>query len=160
MAISQDMSWQIINQAWTKAEALNEQLQDRMDAAQTATSWSGGGFVAATVAPIESIAMPSVTIPLEAQGPDMTLFNEYNDNIIDKLVALFSGYIADNFPTNIALYSAAEAWVQNQIQNGGSGVNAAIEQQLFERASCPMASGRLMTWWPSGRASCFRCRRA
>lgn len=128
-----DMSWQIINQAWTKAESIDAQLQERMDAAQTATSWSGGELVPQVVDPIASIPAPEVDIPLEAQGPDMTLFNQYNDNIIDKLVDLFSNFIADNYPTSMSMYAEAESWVKNQLQNGGSGINAAIEAQLHER---------------------------
>lgn len=129
---SVDMSWQIINQAWTKAEALNEETQSRLDDVKTAMA---GTIIAGApvTAPISTINKPVVDIPLEAMGPDLTLFNQYNDNIINKLVDLFSDFLATYFPLSQTTMTLAEQWLQNQIQNGGTGVNAAVEAQLHER---------------------------
>lgn len=140
MSISGDLSQQIINQAWTKAEALNSELGDRLDAAQTAVSGSTT-VGAASASPITSIAEPNVTIPLEAEGPDLILFNEYNDDILNKLVTLFSNYISTYMPTNAALWSAAEGWINTQLAAGGSGINAAVEALIFERGRSRILAG-------------------
>lgn len=132
MAVSEVLSEQIINQAWTLAVSLSQQLEARLDAAETAVS-GGASMGVASVSPITSISKPTVSIPLEALGPDLTLFNEYNDNIITKLVTLFSNYLTDNFPLDAATAAYAETWLQNEINNGGSGINAAIEAQIWER---------------------------
>lgn len=132
MAISEVMSQQIINQAWSKAEALSELLQARLDAAETAVSGSTS-MGTATAAPISSIPKPNVLIPEEATGPDIITFLDYNEQIMDKLVVLFSGYITTYFPSSAATLSATESWLQNAINNGGTGVNTAVENQIWER---------------------------
>lgn len=132
MAVSVDLSNQIIERAWSKAEAIDSALTSRLNAAQTAVS-GGGGMGAASATPIGAITGPNVNIPLEAEGPDLTLFNTYNDAVFNKLVAAFSGYLSDNFPLDMSTLAAAEGWLQNQVSNGGSGINAAIEAQIWER---------------------------
>jgi len=131
MTISVDMSRQIIDRAWAKAEASAAALDTRLDAAQTAVSGSTsmGG---ATVDPITSIAAPSVLIPLEAAGPDLVIFDQYNTAIFNKMVAALSGYLTDYFPMSDATAGATEAWLQAAMA-GGTGVNTGVEQQIFER---------------------------
>lgn len=131
MPVSVDLTNTIISQAWTKAEQSAADLQDRLDAAQTAVSGSSG-MGAATAAPIAGIAAPVVNIPLEAAGPDLIIFDEYNTAIFNKMVAAMADYIANYFPMDNATLAAAEGWLQNAIA-GGTGVNPAIESQLFER---------------------------
>lgn len=132
MSASEALTWQIINQAWTKAEALSTDLQGRLDDAQTAVS---GSIIVPTVPvdPIDPITEPNINIPTEAEAPDIHLFREYNDEIIDKLVDLYANYISTYLPTNASLNALAESWLSDQINNGGSGVNAAVEAQIFER---------------------------
>lgn len=132
MSESATLSQQIVNQAWAKAEALDAELKARLDAAQTAIS-GGDSMTGATATPILAISEPPVAIPIEAEGPDLTLFNQYNDAIINKLVVLFSDYISTNFPLNHTTLSLAETWVQNQLANGGAGINATVEAQLWAR---------------------------
>lgn len=132
MPVSDTLSSQIINQAWTKAVSLSADLESRLDAAQTAIS-STTGLTVTTPTPLGTITEPTVDIPLEAQGPDLTLFNSYNNAIFDKLVAALAGYITEYFPADAATFAAAEAWLYDEIVNGGSGVNATIEAQVWER---------------------------
>lgn len=132
MAISDVMSQQIINQAWAKAEVLSEQLQSRLDAAETAVSGSTA-MGSATATPITAIPRPNVEIPYEATGPDIVTFLDYNDQIIDKLALLFADYLTTYFPINAATLSAAETWLQDAINNGGTGINTAVEAQIWER---------------------------
>jgi hypothetical protein len=132
MAESVTMSWQIINQAWTKAEALAGELNDRLDDAEQEI-WGSPPSISSGVTPITSINEPNITIPLEAEGPDLTVFTEFDDAIFDKLVAAFAGYMTTYFPTSAAAMAAAETWLVNEINNGGSGINATIEAQIWER---------------------------
>lgn len=132
MSVSVDLSNSILDRAWSKAEAVDGALTTRLNAAQTAVS-GGSGMGAASAAPISAIAGPNVNIPLEAEGPDLTIFNTFNNAIFDKLVAAFSGYLSTNFPLDMTTLAAAEGWLQNQIANGGSGINTAIEAQIWER---------------------------
>ena len=132
MSVSADLTNTILDRAWSKAEAVDVLLQSRLDAAQTAVSGSTSMGVASAT-PITSITAPSVNIPLEAEGPDLTVFNTFNNAIFEKLVTAFADYLTDQFPMNATTMSQAESWLQNEILNGGSGINPLIEAQIWER---------------------------
>lgn len=57
---------------------------------------------------------------------------------LNRLVALLSGQLADFlrtwFPRKNRAYEAAESWLIDEIENGGSGVNALVEEKLWQRA--------------------------
>lgn len=132
MSASEVLTQQIINTAWAKAETLLGDLDWRLDHAETAV----GGSISVTSptppAEITGLASPAVTIPTEAAGPDLVVFNQYNDAIILKLTDLYADYLATYFPLSATTISLAESWVQSAI-NGGSGIDPLIEQQLWER---------------------------
>lgn len=156
MAESSNITWQIINQAWTKAEALDGELKSRLDAAET-TVMGGSSMTGANAAPIVTIAEPNVAIPLEAEGPDLTVFQQYNDAIIGKLTGLFGDYLSTYFPLSNTTLSVAETWVQNQISTGGAGINAAVEALIWERdrsriaAELVRATDEIASVWASRR---------
>ncbi|HQW20658.1 MAG TPA: hypothetical protein PLI90_08300 [Rhodocyclaceae bacterium] len=132
MSVSGDLSQQIISQAWTKAESLLGDLDWRLDRAETSVSASVGIGTAATT-PLASIAEPNILIPYEASGPDLTIFNQYNTQIMGNLVTLFRDFIAEYFPMDNATLSHAETKIQSLLTTGGTGVNALVEAQIWER---------------------------
>ena len=132
MSVSADLSQQIINQAWTEAHSLLSDLDNRLDHAETAASGSVSvGTVLTT--PIASIAEPLIAIPTEAEGPDLTVFNQYNTQIMGNLVTLFSNFLTTYFPMEAGTLSAAETKLQSLLSAGGSGVNAGVEAQIWQR---------------------------
>lgn len=56
---------------------------------------------------------------------------------LDKLIALLSDQLADFFATYYPLendaFDEATAWLVNTITNGGTGINASIEDQVWQR---------------------------
>lgn len=131
MAVSEALSQQIINQAWTKAESLLSDMDWRLDHAETALQGSIGVTVA-DVAPIASITEPSVSIPLEAEGADLTLFRQVNAEIIDKLAAMNLNYLSTYFPLSATTFGLTETKIQALLA-GGLTIDPTIEAQIFER---------------------------
>lgn len=132
MSVSADLSNQIVNQAWTRAESLLGDLDWRLDHAETASSGSVSVPIAST-APLTGIDEPAINIPMEASGPDLTVFNQYNTQILGNLVDLFRDFLAEYFPLDAATLSAAETKIQTMLTTGGTGVNTAVEAQIWER---------------------------
>lgn len=132
MSVSGDLSNQIIERAWTEAHSLLTDLDNRLDHAETAVS--GTISVGTTLTtPLSAIDEPAILIPTEAQGPDLTVFNEYNAKIMGDLVSLFHDFLAEYFPMEAGTLSAAETKLQSLLTAGGSGVNTGVEAQIWER---------------------------
>ena len=76
-------------------------------------------------------------IPVLPEGEDTfdksdALFRDYADQLHDKLVDGFSTFITTYFP-GPAYYEAALEWCHRAITQGGTGIRASVEQQLWER---------------------------
>lgn len=54
--------------------------------------------------------------------------------ITAKLAGIFSGFLNTYFPGSTAALTAAETWLANAINNGGTGIPAAVEAQIWERS--------------------------
>ena len=78
---------------------------------------------------------------VDAVEPDVP---EVSDTIVgyeaqlDKIISLLSGQLAGFFNTYYPLsadaYDEANAWILNQITNGGTGVNEQVAAELWQRA--------------------------
>ena len=94
----------------------------------------GFSFVTATdnYTPI-AIQEPSVYIPSNATGIDQGLYNSTTNGIVNLLSTSFSNFFTTYFPldTNTMVY--VNSWLDNAINMGGTGVNAAVENQIWQR---------------------------
>lgn len=132
MSVSADLSNSIINRAWTEAATLLGGLDSRLDTAQS--SVSGSVTVGVTTVPsIGAIDEPSVLIPYEAEGPNLTVFNEFNTALKNDLVNLFSDFLTTYFPLDAATLGMAETKLQELLTTGGVAVNTTVEAQIWER---------------------------
>lgn len=80
-----------------------------------------------------AVVEPPVDIPTHAAGVSQSEFESLAQSIVNQLAGEFSDYIDTHFPNNAALLAPAEAWLTNAITNGGTGINAAVEDQIWQR---------------------------
>lgn len=108
-----------------------EQVNDLTDAAITATQGSAGVNVLPTP-DTPTIQEPNVFIPTVASGVDAALFSSTYDRIINDLSSKYAGFLTEFFPVNGGLMAAVEQWLNDAIA-GGTGVNATVENQIWQR---------------------------
>ena len=89
---------------------------------------------------------PPVTIPLDATDSawwDKMTSNAqaFTDWMLTgtaspwaKLATFFQSYLTTYFPTTTDGYATATAWLEEAITNGGTGIPAAVEAQIWARA--------------------------
>ena len=112
-----------------------------------ANTYSYNADRAATKVINENIGMyleppvPSTGFEIEAIEPDVP---EVSDTLVgyeaqlEKIVALLSdqlaGFFNTYYPLSADAYDEANAWILNQITNGGTGVNEQVAAELWQRA--------------------------
>jgi hypothetical protein len=62
------------------------------------------------------------------------LYETYRDELIATLAGLLADFYDTYFPITNDGYDPAVAWIVNTITNGGTGIPAAIEDQIWQRA--------------------------
>lgn len=90
-------------------------------------------LVSPTVSTDISVVEPAVYIPTAASGVDTALYNSTYDKIQHDLTTQFANFFTQFFPLNPTLMAQVEAWLYNAIVNGGSGINASVEDQIWQR---------------------------
>jgi len=147
---AQMVSW-AFNQAWNIAAAKSTASDATFLAAQS-------GFSSPNVSPANfsftpNVVEPIVNIPQQAQGASIAEFYQIATAVINQLAGLFADYIADYFPGSISLYDETRDWLFNAIQNGGTGIHASVEDQIWQRdrarviAESERAEDELLTAW-------------
>lgn len=130
MADAQEFIDSIINNALSTAQQYTEAVGD---AADELISAQGGVY----------IPPPSTDsdFEVEAEEPEIpeTKDSTYTyEAQLEKLVSLLSDQLADFFATYYPLQSdafdEATAWLVNTITNGGTGINAYVEDAVWQRA--------------------------
>lgn len=76
---------------------------------------------------------PSVFIPYMAEGASVAKFYEMSTMVINQLAGLYDGYMTKYFPNDCGYLEKAQEWICNTLTNGGTGMSAAVEAQIFER---------------------------
>lgn len=124
---------EIVDRAIALGNEKAEKAEGLIDDAITASFGSSGVAVLPTPA-TPAVVEPPVNIPSNATGIDQALFNSTYDRIINDFSDKFAAFLVEFFPANAALISACEQWLTNAIASGGSGINAAVETQIWQRA--------------------------
>jgi hypothetical protein len=76
---------------------------------------------------------PRVAIPTRAAGVDTAIFDTMYAQIIEDLAGRFHDFIVEYFPIRPSLMPAVEAWLETAITSGGTGINAGVERQIWQR---------------------------
>jgi hypothetical protein len=122
----------IINQAIETGIAKSAEataFADRADVA--AQGWIGGNPNLVSFTP-ESIE-PPVNIPMNATGLDVALYGTNYERIIDDLSNQFATFFATYFPDECDYIAHAQQWICDALTEGGTGINAAVEDQIWQR---------------------------
>lgn len=124
----------IISEALSRAQSMTEAAQ----------GYSGDAVDAISEAQFQLSSPPIFSggpTPPEFTGsledPTSTALSNYDANVgdmIDSLVPIFTGFLTDHFPRTDACLTVAEQWLCDTIQNGGTGIPADVEGQIWERA--------------------------
>lgn len=130
MSETSDFINQIINNALTTAQTYTQKVSDTAD---DLISANGGVYI-----PPPST---SSAFSVEAEEPDIPEVENSAltyEAQLDKLITLLSGQLGDFFATYYPLQSdafdEAQAWLVDVITNGGTGINAAVEDAVWQRA--------------------------
>lgn len=80
-----------------------------------------------------NIDEPNVFIPSRASGANFEVYDEIYARIIEDLSGRYADYLVTYFPTDGALRTLVEGWIHNAVENGGTGINATVEAQIWSR---------------------------
>lgn len=141
----------IFNGLWEAADEKAAEFDTRMNNATAAVPSSSNIGPAPTVGAVSTPTVP-LPPPVMSSGEVQALFDTNADAIKQLLTDSYANYLATYYPGS-AYLSAAEAWINNVLTNGGTGINPVVEQQIWQRdrARILQDSGRteeeLMTTW-------------
>ena len=122
---------QIINQALQTASEKSQEASEFSSAAITASMGSSSsGFLGITFDP--GTPEPPVTIPRNSAGVDGALYGSTYDRIVSDLSGKFAGFFADYFPNECDYLAKAQDQLCDTL-NGGTGVPAHVEDQIWQR---------------------------
>lgn len=146
---------QILDRAIVIGNEKSTAAEELLDQAVTASL--GYSFVTApTLDATPAVVEPNVFIPTTASGVDQGLFNTTYQTIIDDLSTMYADFLTAYFPVGAGLMNAVEAWLQQAVA-GGTGVNPAVEQQMWQRerdrltaAKNEAQAGVLASWAAKG----------
>lgn len=108
------------------SNASEVKLDEAMDLSEVAPQISAPPDLSAIALP----ALPTVTPldPAQAQA----LYDSAKDEITALLTSAFASFFTTFFPLGNEL-AVARSWIEDAIANGGSGVNPAVENQIWQR---------------------------
>lgn len=121
----------IINQALSVAASKASEAASYSSQAAAAAS----GF--ASTNPVQALFTPGnveppVLIPTSATGVDSALYNTTYDQIKNDLIGQFSTFFATYFPNECDYLAAAQTRLCEML-NGGTGIPADVEDQIWQR---------------------------
>lgn len=127
---------QLVTMAWDRGMARSTEIAKQTDqyfddAIQRALAFAS--MDAASLNFDATVAEPMVNIPTSAEGASLTVFEDVWENIVDKLSVMYAGYMEKFFPNECNYLQHAQQWICNAITQGGTGINAHIEEQIWQR---------------------------
>lgn len=128
MAVIDDIIDRAIEIGNEKAEKA-EQLGEDAISASMGAAWVNPTPTPATPAVVE----PNVHIPTSATGVDGALFDSTYQRIINDLSGKYAAFLTEFFPINGGLMAGVEDWLTRAVTTGGTGVNADVEAQIWQR---------------------------
>lgn len=102
------------------------------DAAARAASTASQGYT--TLSPPLVVFTLAATEPLALEEENSVLtFEAQRDKTIALLSNELAGFFAKYYPLAADAFDEATSWLVNTITNGGTGINAAVEDQIWQR---------------------------
>lgn len=80
-----------------------------------------------------NVREPNVNIPSRVSGMDTAVFDSMYGKIINDLSDKFAQFLTRYFPIRATLMPEVEAWLERAITAGGTGINAWVERQIWQR---------------------------
>lgn len=118
----------IISNALNTATGAVSSAQAAAQAAQTASM----GFASTNVLPIDYVL--SAREPSIPEAENSTLvFESQRDEIITALSDELAGFFIEYYPLASDAFDEATNWLVNSITGGGTGISAAVEEQIWQR---------------------------
>lgn len=115
----------------------DEALETALNLAEAAQTYAGSTITSLGTVP--SPTEPDIEVPPFISATE-DLGNEFKtryDNVLADLQSALdtelSGYITTFFPGITTCFVTYKDWLCDQIENGGSGINAVVEAALFQR---------------------------
>lgn len=125
----------------TTTETINAMWNNAQSKSAAGLDYVNQGVLAADPAPhlLGAVLDTSYLPPLKPTLPDDTpldgeaMYNAQRDQMIALITNTFAAFIAEWFP-HPEWYEDALGWCHDAFTQGGTGLNPAVEQQLWERA--------------------------
>lgn len=80
-----------------------------------------------------SAAEPLVNIPSQAEGATLARFFELAIPVIELLAGHYDDFMQKYGLSDTGFIESAQSWIQRAIDTGGTGVNATVERQIWDR---------------------------
>lgn len=121
----------------TQALAIGQNKSDQATSFANQAIAASSGFSTGSVAqisgrPSRGDLEPPVIIPNSATGVDGALYDSAYGQIIEDLSGKFAAFFADYFPNECDYLAAAQTKLC-ELLNGGSGIPAPVENQIWQR---------------------------
>lgn len=129
---AEELVTDIINQALAVGQAKSTEATNFSN--QAATAASGFAYfspTSITFSPASNVE-PPVNIPVNATGLDNALYNSSYDKIVQDLTGKFNAFFAEFFPDECDYLAEAQTKLCEML-DGGSGIPAAVEDQIWQR---------------------------
>lgn len=97
-----------------------------------AAATGSAAYTPAKVAEL-SVNEPNVFVPTRAAGVDSDEFQSYYQTIITDLANRFRAFTDEYLSIDPELMPETEAWLKRAIADGGTGVNATVEDRIWQR---------------------------
>lgn len=126
--------------AITTTQIINAMWENAQNKSTTAIDYSAAAEAAASPAPhmqgatLDTSYLPPVKPELPSENPmeAEALYDAKNAEMQTLITSSFRNFIDEWFP-NPQFYEDALGWCHTALKDGGSGINAFVEQQLWER---------------------------
>ncbi len=120
-----------MNRAWDRAVGLTVDAGKLVGEAVALTTPAPTAPVPAAV-PDPTLPTPP-TLPVLNQFAATAVYDSTSVNVVNMLTGLFSSFLSTHFSES-GFVRDAQAWISRALTVGGSGVNAGVEAQLWNRA--------------------------
>lgn len=121
----------IIGAAWAKAAELSATVDTTVNDALALAATPPSAGAADTITLSGLPGAPTLS-PVDLAAAT-ALLDSTRSTIVTDLIGKYTTFMAVHFPAD-AFVRAAEDWINDALTIGGSGVNATVEDQLWERA--------------------------
>lgn len=129
-------AWQLVNAAWKKAQQVASNAETKTSSMFDKALGEAGAAKYMNPAVMNfgvNVEEPDVLIPRVAEAASIENFQHWWAGAIDTLADQFANFIDQYFPNECGYLQAAQRWICDTIQNGGTGINPIVEQQIWAR---------------------------